>query len=210
MHIPLSWTYNALSSILLALCAIHISAAEHVSENREDYRSVPLRTHCLEKPYLDSSMQSRMWDWGGDTIIRPDRHILFTSDMQHQAGWIASRLPITSTYWQLEWEFNIHGKGSLYGDGMAMWVTKNRATPGPVFGSADLFEGLGIFIDTYKNNRPGVVFPYVSAMLGDGNTHYDHAHDGRDSELAGCSVSLSKSNINHLELLLADFSRVDI
>lgn len=49
---------------------------------------------------------------------------------------------------------------------MAMWVTKQRATPGPVFGSTDNFEGLGIFFDTYKNNRPGVIFPYVMAMLG--------------------------------------------
>lgn len=49
---------------------------------------------------------------------------------------------------------------------MALWVTKGRATPGPVFGSVDQFEGLGLFFDTYKNNRPGVVFPYVSAMLG--------------------------------------------
>lgn len=47
-----------------------------------------------------------------------------------------------------------------------MWITKQRATQGPVFGSADKFEGLGIFFDTYKNNRPGVVFPYVMAMLG--------------------------------------------
>ena len=62
--------------------------------------------------------------------------------------------------------FKIHGQGTLYGDGMALWVTKGRATPGPVFGSTDRFEGLGLFFDTYKNDRPGVVFPYVSAMLG--------------------------------------------
>lgn len=49
---------------------------------------------------------------------------------------------------------------------MAMWITKQRALTGPVFGSADKFEGLGIFFDTYKNNRPGTIFPYVMAMLG--------------------------------------------
>lgn len=49
---------------------------------------------------------------------------------------------------------------------MAMWITKQRAITGPVFGSADKFEGLGIFFDTYKNNRPGTIFPYVMAMLG--------------------------------------------
>ncbi len=69
-----------------------------------------------------------------------------------------------------------------------MWLTKQRATSGPVFGSTDKFEGLGILIDTYKNNRPGTVFPYVMAMLGDGNTEYDQLNDGKANELAGCSV----------------------
>ena len=71
---------------------------------------------------------------------------------------------------------------------MAMWLTKDRAKPGVVFGHADYFDGLGIFIDTYKNQRPGVVFPYVMAMLGNGSVSYDKDHDGRDNELAGCSV----------------------
>lgn len=45
-----------------------------------------------------------------------------------------------------------------------------------------------MFFDTYKNNRPGMVFPYVMAMLGDGKTPYDQANDGKANELAGCSV----------------------
>lgn len=85
-------------------------------------------------------------------------------------------------------EFKVHGSGTLYGDGMAMWLTKERAQPGPVFGNRDKFDGLGIFIDTYKNNRPGVVFPLVMAMVGDGETQYDKNHDGKANELAGCSV----------------------
>jgi lectin, mannose-binding 2 len=69
-----------------------------------------------------------------------------------------------------------------------MWLTKQRATPGPVFGSTDQFEGLGIFFDTYKNNRPGTVFPYVMAVVGDGTKVYDKSNDGKDSELMGCSA----------------------
>lgn len=69
-----------------------------------------------------------------------------------------------------------------------MWLTKERATPGNVFGSMDKFNGLGIFFDTYKNNRPGTVFPYVMAMNGDGQTPYDKDNDGKANEVAGCSV----------------------
>lgn len=74
---------------------------------------------------------------------------------------------------------------------MAMFITKQRGQTGPVFGMVDKFEGLGIFIDTYKNNRPGVVFPYVMAMMGDGQTSYDKENDGKANELAGCSVRFS-------------------
>ena len=66
-----------------------------------------------------------------------------------------------------------------------------------MFGSADRFEGLGIFFDTYKNNRPGTSFPYVMAMMGDGQTTYDQDHDGKANELAGCSVLFSHTFWNH-------------
>jgi mannose-binding lectin 2 len=69
-----------------------------------------------------------------------------------------------------------------------MWLTKQRASPGPVFGSVDKFDGLGIFFDTYKNNRPGTVFPYVMAMVGDGTKVYDKSNDGKDNEFMGCSA----------------------
>ncbi|KAI9723380.1 MAG: hypothetical protein M1812_001264 [Candelaria pacifica] len=95
---------------------------------------------------------------------------------------------MTATNWEVEVEFKIHGAGNLHADGLALWLTKQRGTQGPVFGSTDRFEGLGIFFDTYKNNRPGVVFPYVMAMLGDGQTTYDQANDGKANELAGCSA----------------------
>lgn len=83
-------------------------------------------------------------------------------------------------------------------------------TEGPVFGSVDRFEGLGVFFDTYDNERAHVslpcdtesgkhrvdevlvqrhTFPYVMAMLGDGMKSYDNNKDGSDTELAGCEVS---------------------
>ncbi|MCJ1234561.1 hypothetical protein MMC14_002522 [Varicellaria rhodocarpa] len=159
-----------------------------MAEVDPNIKSIPLRTHSLSTPYLDTDMQSRWFDFGGDTIIRADQYVRLTSDRGSQSGWIFSRLPLTATNWEIEFEFKIHGKGNLHGDGMALWITKQRASPGPVFGSVDKFEGLGIFFDTYKNNRPGVIFPYVMAMLGDGQTSYDKGTDGKANEFAGCSA----------------------
>ncbi|PHH61115.1 hypothetical protein CDD81_777 [Ophiocordyceps australis] len=173
----------SLSAALLAALAWTVQA-----EERDDLKSISLRTHSLQQPYLDSDMQSRWFDFGGDTIVRTDSYIRLTSDKPSQSGWLYSRVPLTATNWEVEVEFKISGKNHLYGDGFAMWVTKQRAEPGPVFGAVDKFEGLGIFFDTYKNNRPGVVFPYVMAMFGDGQTTYDKDSDGKETELAGCSA----------------------
>ena len=89
---------------------------------------------------------------------------------------------------QVEVEFKLHGAGHLHGDGMAIWFTEERGQPGKVFGSRDNFNGLGVFIDTYKNGRTGVVFPYIMAMLGNSSISYNKDTDGQDQELAGCSV----------------------
>ncbi|KAJ4356492.1 uncharacterized protein N0V89_004526 [Didymosphaeria variabile] len=153
-----------------------------------DVKAITLRTHSLETPYLDSDMQSRWWDFGGDCIIRTDKYIRLASDKPSRNGWIYSRVPLTATNWEIMVEFKISGQGNLYGDGFAMWLTKQRASPGNVFGAADKFEGLGVFFDTYKNNRPGTVFPYIMAMNGDGTTPYDKDNDGKANELAGCSA----------------------
>jgi lectin, mannose-binding 2 len=142
-------------------------------------------------------MTSRWFDFGGDTIIRADSYIRLASDRPSQSGWIFSRAPLSATNWEIEVEFSIHGAGNLHGDGFAMWITKERGLPGPVFGHKDEFEGLGVFFDTYKNNRPGVVFPYVMAMMGDGKTRYDQNNDGKANEIGGCSVGWSRSGIDY-------------
>lgn len=154
-----------------------------------EMRPVPLRTHSLQKPYLDQEFHSRWWDYGGTTVIDASNHVRLTYDRQHSTGMLWSRLPITASNYEIEFEFKIHGRGSgIYGDGMAMWLTTTSGEMGPVFGNKDRFNGLGIFIDTYKNGRPDVTFPYVSAMLGDSQKGYDMNKDGKDSEFAGCSA----------------------
>ena len=149
-------------------------------------------------------MSSRWFEFGGDTLIRTDRYIRLTSDQLSQSGWIFSRAPLTATDWEIEIEFAIHGAGSLHGDGFAMWLTKDRASPGPVFGHKDEFEGLGVFFDTYKNKRPGVVFPYVMAMMGDGRTKYDQTNDGKANEIGGCSVGIQIGQVLSSGALMAE------
>jgi len=68
-----------------------------------------------------------------------------------------------------------------------LWYTKDRNQIGAVFGSKDLFTGLGIFLDTYSNhNGPhNHAHPYVSAMVNNGSMLYDHDRDGTHTQLGG-------------------------
>ncbi|XP_042372700.1 vesicular integral-membrane protein VIP36-like, partial [Plectropomus leopardus] len=91
-------------------------------------------------------------------------------------------------------QFKVHGSGkkNLHGDGIAVWYTKDRLHPGPVFGNQDRFHGLAIFVDTFRNDLHGMdrSFPYISAMVNNGSVNYDHGKDGRSSELGGCSAEI--------------------
>lgn len=61
---------------------------------------------------------------------------------------------------------------------------------GNVFGNADYFTGLGVFMDTYANQN-GVHnhgHPYISAMVNNGTMHYDHDRDGTHTEISGCEA----------------------
>ncbi|KAI5302648.1 hypothetical protein KEM56_000491 [Ascosphaera pollenicola] len=172
---------------LCALCASLVRAQEE--DNFDDdpsFKKIFSRAYTLTPPFLDSEMGNRWFDFGGDTVVRTDRYIRLTGDRPSQKGWLFSRVPLAATNFQIEFEFQIHGNGHLHGDGLAMWLTKERANVGPVFGSQDMFEGLGIFIDTYKNGRPSTTFPYVMAMIGDGKTPYDQSNDGKANEIGGC------------------------
>ncbi|CAJ0871218.1 10681_t:CDS:10 [Entrophospora sp. SA101] len=164
---------------------------EDESNNNQGESVIPLRTHSIYMPYIDQDLQNRWFDFGADTVINTNRHIRLTHDRPSQTGWLWSRLPLTSTNWQVEFEFKIHGNNpTLFGDGMAVWFTTERAKPGPVFGFIDKFEGLGIFFDTYPNAKHSHSFPYVLAMVGDGKTEYDLGNDGKSNEVAGCEADI--------------------
>ena len=56
--------------------------------------------------------------------------------------------------WEMVLHFHVHGQAkNLFGDGFAVWYTKEHGETGPVFGNRDYFTGLGVFFDTYSNQN---------------------------------------------------------
>lgn len=54
-----------------------------------------------------------------------------------------------------------------------MWFTDKPGVEGPVFGSTDKWNGLGVFFDSFDNDNKRNN-PYVMAMVNDGTKVYDH------------------------------------
>ncbi|KAK0486482.1 legume-like lectin family-domain-containing protein [Armillaria novae-zelandiae] len=159
-------------------------------------RTVQLRTHSIFAPYIDQDLQNRWWDFGADAYINTNKHIRLTRDRPSQMGYLWSRLPLTTANFVIEIEFKVTGESNnLYGDGLAIWLTKERAEPGPVFGSKDSFTGLGLFLDTYANSRHPYAFPRITGMLGDGNTQYDFGKDGDKQGIGACSLNFRRTNV---------------
>ncbi|KAI3406322.2 hypothetical protein KGF56_000803 [Candida oxycetoniae] len=101
-----------------------------------------------------------------------------------------SKIPIQAESFEMELTFHIHNlvaKHGLVGDGLAVWFLDKPSNIGEVFGVTNLFNGLGIMIDTYKNGKRGQ-FPYVNIMLGDGKTWYNKGTDGYETRLGGCTA----------------------
>ncbi|XP_040394308.1 VIP36-like protein isoform X2 [Cygnus olor] len=157
------------------------------------------REHSLSKPYQGvGSASSGLWDLQGNAMVMT-QYIRLTPDAQSKRGAVWNRVPCYLRDWEMQVHFKIHGQGkkNLNGDGFAIWYTKDRMQPGPVFGSKDNFLGLGVFVDTYPNEEKQQerVFPYISAMVNNGSLTYDHDRDGRPTELGGCTAMVR--NLNH-------------
>ncbi|XP_072917523.1 VIP36-like protein isoform X2 [Hemitrygon akajei] len=158
------------------------------------------REHSLTKPYqgLGASSSGTFWDISGNTMVTA-QYVRLTPDLQSKQGAIWNRVACLMRDWEMQIHFKIHGQGkkNLNGDGFAVWYTKDRMQPGSVFGSKDLFTGLGVFLDTYPNEEKlhERIFPYISAMVNNGSLSYDHSRDGRPTTIGGCTALVR--NLNH-------------
>lgn len=161
--------------------------------NTKDYLK---REHSLVKPYQGSGMTIPYWDFSGSTMVTTN-YIRLTPDAQSKKGLLWNNVPCYVRNWELQVQFSIYGKGKeLYGDGMALWYAKEPLQSGEVFGSQEMFHGLGVFLDTYANqNGPhNHGHPYISAMINNGTLKYDHDRDGTHTEVAGCETKFRGSD----------------
>ncbi|KAG7252570.1 hypothetical protein CRUP_017788 [Coryphaenoides rupestris] len=153
------------------------------------------------------SSASSQWDFWGSTLVSTS-YVRLTPDDRSKQGSIWNTVPCHLKDWEMHVHYKIHGSGkkNLHGDGIAIWYTKERLHPGPIFSHNAVFHGLAVFIDTYSNDdSTDRTFPYISAMVSNGSVGYDHGKDGRSAELGGCAAEIR--NKDHDTYLAIRYSK---
>jgi Legume-like lectin family len=92
-----------------------------------DVVQTPLAEHMF-----NAGARASDWEIGGDAAF-VGHALRLTPDRQSRAGFLFAKKPLATIghEWVLDMEFRIYGQGvSLFGDGMALWMTKERFSPG--------------------------------------------------------------------------------
>ncbi|XP_011258114.1 protein ERGIC-53 [Camponotus floridanus] len=163
----------------LISCAVPFSCGE-TPHRKFEYK------YSFKPPYLaqkDGTVP--FWEYGGNTIASSE-NVRVAPSLKSQKGAIWSKLPVTFDWWEVDLVFRISGRSRIGADGLAFWYTTAQgAYNGTVFGSSDLWTGLGIFFDSFDNDNKHNN-PYIMAIVNDGTKIFDHANDGSTQQLAGC------------------------
>jgi len=141
--------------------------------------------YSFKPPYLaqkDGTVP--FWDHFGNAIAS-EENLRVTPSLRSQKGSVWSKLATTFDWWEVEIVFRVTGRGRIGADGLAFWFTSTKGVEGPVFGSGDQWNGLGLFFDSFDNDNKHNN-PYIMAMVNDGTKQYDHQNDGSTQQLAGC------------------------
>ncbi|KAK6184877.1 hypothetical protein SNE40_007239 [Patella caerulea] len=124
------------------------------------------------------------WTYGGDAFPS-DEGIRITPSLRSKKGWIWTKNLLNAENWQIEVTIRVAGRGRVGADGMAIWFTAQPGIEGPVFGSNDKWNGLGVFLDSFDNDQQQNN-PYVMAVVNDGSKMFDHQNDGFSQQVGGC------------------------
>lgn len=141
--------------------------------------------YSFKPPYLaqkDGTVP--FFEYTGNAIASQES-VRITPSLRSQKGSIWSKSATAFDWWEAEIHFRVTGRGRIGADGLAFWFARNKGVEGPVFGSNDKWDGLGVFFDSFDNDNKHNN-PYIMAMGNDGTLLYDHQRDGTTQQLAGC------------------------
>ncbi|XP_059173624.1 protein ERGIC-53-like isoform X2 [Physella acuta] len=174
------FSFHFLFLLIAALCVLAQSP-----KRRFEYKLSFKGPHLVQR---DNSVP--FWEYFGDALAG-DEGIRITPSLRSKKGSVWSKNKLESKGWEIEAGIRVTGRGRIGADGMAIWFTESRASTtdnqadNVVFGAADKWKGLGVFLDSFDNDGQHNN-PYIMAVVNDGLMSYDHHSDGSTQNLGGC------------------------
>jgi len=164
-----------------------IKAAIKINASNK-YELRQLINFSVKSPFYLVQGAIPFWEFGGDAVVTDD-YLRITPAEKYRAGWIAAQTEFPYDQFVIEVTFKVGGGGNLGADGMAFWYTKDPPKNGGVtFGGPETWQGLGILLDTFDNDRSGN-HPYVGIIYNDGTLRYDPSNDGVPNIKGGCKFT---------------------
>ncbi|XP_078666702.1 protein ERGIC-53-like [Branchiostoma floridae x Branchiostoma belcheri] len=170
------WFADAFLLIFLVFLGCTSSQTPH---KRFEYKLSFKGPHLVQK-----NGKVPFWDYSGHAIAS-DEQIRITPSLRSKRGNVWSTYINGHDHWSIEVTIRVTGRGRIGADGLAIWYTKTRGVDGPVYGSSDRWNGVGVFFDSFDNDNQHNN-PYVLVMQNDGTKSYNHANDGLTQQLGGC------------------------
>lgn len=142
---------------------------------------VPSSNHFLQAPFDSSQMQNII---SSGEIEYGDQAVRLGRPVPNSKGALWFSHPNIFADWQVTLSFSI--KGPEHGsDGLAFWYARSPGKLGPVFGGADRWNGLGIFVDGFDNDGKGNN-PAIMGVLNQGDISFRMDIDGEGQYFGGC------------------------
>jgi len=166
-------------AVFICLSLLTFIYSDQGKHSRFEYK------HSFKGPHLVNKQgKVPFWNHYGSAIPSEDQ-IRITPSLKDQKGGLWAKTVTEKEFWEVEVFLKISGRGRVGGDGTAVWFTEDAGHPGPVFGSADKWKGMGLFFDSFDNDGEQNN-PYIMVMVNDGTKAYDHHKDGIHQQLGGC------------------------
>ncbi|KAI9251798.1 concanavalin A-like lectin/glucanase domain-containing protein [Phascolomyces articulosus] len=138
----------------------------------------------LKRPYYYNGTIP-FWKMSSD-IIKADEFIRLAPSIPGARGWVWSERPNNYNEWQAEVTFRVTGSHMHGGRGLAFWYTKEAMGNGPIFGAADKWDGLGIWLDSAN---PRTHTPTTMALLNDGTLAFASRTDPQGYIIGSCQIN---------------------
>ncbi|KNC96134.1 uncharacterized protein SPPG_08521 [Spizellomyces punctatus DAOM BR117] len=181
-------TFTLLPFLTLLTSTLSFATSfEHVPTKPLDPEGVPKRydyKQSFKKPYfLYDDVEIPFFEHHGSTLLSHE-YVRLTPSVPDSKGTIWSQKPNPHSEWQVLFSFSVTGRGYIGGEGFAFWYTSRPMQIGPMYGSEDKWEGLGIVFDT-ADQLENRYTPFIYGVMNHGKQEMAHRKDYLATSLGG-------------------------